>query len=124
MNIKYFAVLILLVHFKAMALVELPKGECQLEGLILQSQTKDWYFILNHGSNSETRLRITEGDTKKLEPQGQFVDARLKFKQTVFSFYGEASLVKVTKGINPFHDPKVYHTNSDVRKACEKSSAD
>ena len=124
MSIKYFAVLLLFVHFNAMALVEIPKGECQLEGLLIQAQNKDWYFIINHSSNSETRLRLSEVKSKDMDPQGQFVEAQLKFKQPVFSLYGEASLVKVVQGINPFQEPKVYHTNSEVKKACSKGSAD
>jgi|GEM_PF-5067987 len=124
MNIKYLAVMLLFIQFNAIALVEIPKGECQLEGLLIQAQNKDWYFIINHSSNSETRLRLAEVQSKDLDSQGQFVEAQLKFKQPVFSLYGEASLAKVVRGINPFHEPKVYHTNSAVKKACSKGSSD
>jgi hypothetical protein len=61
MFIKTISIILLLISFSTKALVQFPAGECELEGKLVQSKSKKWYFIINAQTNAETRFQLTHG---------------------------------------------------------------
>ncbi len=79
----------------------------------------NWYFIVNSGTNSETRFRLKNFlPTGQVSEKGQFVEAVVSIPHETFSLYGEAELKKIERFINPYKDPKTYDLESEVRRSC------
>lgn len=115
-----FLLLVILMSIKTFSITHFPQGTCSLEGLLVKATNEaNWYFIVNHKTNSETRFKLSGYlPTKEISEEGQFVQVVLDIPHETFSLYGEAELKKVDRFINPYIDPKRYSLEVDVRRAC------
>ena len=111
----------MLIPLKTFSLTRFPVGICNLEGLLVKATNeKNWYFIVNHSSNSETRFRLSAYiPTEEINENGQFVKAVLYIPHETFSLYGEAELKKIESFINPYIDPKYYRHEAEVWSVCK-----
>ena len=109
-----------LIPTLSQAVTRFPQGECRLQGLLVKEPEKsDWYFVVNHTTQSETRFRLKEAPRdQKVLSEGQFVEATLEIAKDTVDLYGEASLQKVEKFLPPTEEAKNYVQSREVHRAC------
>ncbi len=116
---KIIYLFILIPQF-GFTLTRFPQATCRLEGFLVKATNEtNWYFIVNHRTNSETRFRLNSfAPSSEMNEKGQFVQALLEIPHETFSLYGEAGLKKLEHYINPYVDVKHYSLEAELRRAC------
>jgi len=116
-----FLLLALLIAAPAGALPRVPKGRCSLEGYLAKATNEEnWYFILNLGTNAETRVQLApRPEFSKLDPRGQFLRAKLSFATEARSYYIKGDFDSVEALMSPYEKPRTYSTD-DLVDACSK----
>ncbi len=119
MLIKFLLILIL-IPIQSFALTRFPGGTCRLEGFLVKATNEaNWYFIINHRTQSETRFRLTAFvPSAQVSEKGQHVQVLLTIPHETFSLYGEAELKIIERFINPYTDSKRYGLEAEVQSAC------
>lgn|SRR5690606_19244212 len=118
MSIKsLFLLIFFLFSSSAFALIEFPKGKCELEGKITH-EAGIHYFIVNPGTNSEIRLKLSKYKSNNKD-QDAFVKALIVFQKKIRSFAGEAEIERVIQELNPYKDP-IRYSQKNMRDACSK----
>ena len=119
-NNVLFLIMLFLIPAQSYALTRFPKGTCSLEGLLIKATNEpNWYFIVNSGTNSETRFRIkTLSASTEVSEKGQFIKATIDIPAETFSLYGVADFKKIDEFLNPYNEVKHYDLAANVQKAC------
>jgi hypothetical protein len=119
-SLSLIALLMVAHASPAWGLTRFPNGQCQLEGYLVKALNQpSWYFVINTGSDAETRFKLMNGpQIPSLNPNGQFVRVILTIPAPTESLYGEATLLKVDQILNPYRAPAEYHSTEAALKAC------
>jgi len=93
-----------------------PKGTFILEGKIWAHEGQI-YLVVNHKSNSETRIKLKGSYPKELFTQsGSNASIKLKIEESFFSIWGESEFIKLNRYLDPFEKPTVYNDEQKLPK--------
>src|SRR5690606_34584683 len=107
MVLNKYIFLVLLWSTQSLGISEFKEGLQPIEGKI-RVETKDIYLLVNPGTHSQTKFKLS-GELSKLKDQdGSNAELEVSIPKDIVSSEGEAEVKKVIRFLHPKDDLKNY----------------
>ncbi len=110
-------VLFLFLNCTASALLKFEVGTYEIEGYLMVQDGDKIFLTVNKDNDNETNFKLEGPGVGLLKSKDYHkVTAIIRLKKTVFSYSGEAELVRIKKYQNPTHIVKKYKLETEFKR--------
>lgn len=112
-----FFILFLFMNCTASALLKFEVGTYEIEGYLMVQDGDQIFLTINKDNDNETNFKLVGPEVGLLKSKDYHkVTAIIKLKNSVFSYAGEAELVRIKKYQSPTHIVKKYNLETEFKR--------